>query len=199
MHELKHLGPQGVPQHRTYAKNDHQCRKHIVQTHFVFIKCVSSTICQRKMFVPKMWLSPKQNATLTQWSPSPLVTALKPHHSFFPACSTPGGKYRKSLRSLSLDAGGNQTTQASGYTENPPAPPPNHNKHQRWSITPTCSLKTYLDLLEPTLLAPKASLREWQTLSYPLGPCVLLSVSTLQQTLSGWGGHSASAEWLSDN
>ena len=79
-----------------------------------------------------------------------------------------------------------QTTQASGYMENPPAPPPKHNKHQRWSITPICPLKTYLDLLEPTLLAPKASLCERQTLSYPLGPCVLLSVSTLQQTLSGW-------------
>lgn len=109
MHELKYLGPQWVLQHRTYAKKDYKCCEHTVQTHFVFNKWLSFTVCQRKMSVSKMWLSLKQNATRMQWSPSPFlmcVTALKPHHSLLPACSTPGGKYRKSLRSLSLDAGG---------------------------------------------------------------------------------------------
>ena len=74
MHELKHLGPQGVPQPRTSAKKDHQCRKHIVQTHLVFIKCVSSTVCQRKTSVPKTWPSLKQTAT----PPSPSVTLSSP-------------------------------------------------------------------------------------------------------------------------
>lgn len=190
MHELKSLRPQWVLQHRTYAKKDYKCCEHTVQTHFVFNKCLSFTVCQRKMSVSKMWLSLKQNATRTQWSPSPFLmcgdSSQAPPLPLPCLLHTWGKIQEKSEVSLPWCWWKVQTTQATGYMENPPAPPPKHNKHQRWSITPTCPLKTYLDLLEPTLLAPKASLCEWETLSYPLGPCVLLSVSTLQQTLSGW-------------
>lgn len=196
MHELKHLGPQGVPQPRTSAKKDHQCRKHIVQTHFVFIKCVSSTVCQRKTSVPKMWPSLKQNATLTQWSPSPLVTALKPHHSLCPACSTPGGKYRKSLRSLSLDAGGKFR---------PHKPLATRRILQPHLLT---TINTNADR-SPLLALWRHIWTYWNPPSWPRKPHYvsdkpfpILSVhaccyeSALQQTLSGWGGHSVSAEWL---